>query len=136
MASIKCYFVVVGSGYDPSVLTEALGVQPTRTWRRGEVPSGLARPHQTDGWSIDSEAVESLDLQEVALPLLQRLSPSSDTLRDYCNRLNLEAELGCTVFIKDKLAPAIHLDRETVRMLDQLGAELDIDIYCLDRSSE
>jgi len=128
MTSIACYFEVIGRGYDPSDLTKAVGIEPSSTWRYGEIIPPSRRPYKHDGWSLESGKVESLDFQEVALPLLRRMLPASAVLRDYCQRRGLEVGLNSTVYIEDGQAPCVHLDLEAIRALHQLSAELDIDI--------
>ncbi|HXT35599.1 MAG TPA: DUF4279 domain-containing protein, partial [Chloroflexota bacterium] len=95
MTSIKCYFEVFGYGYDPTVLTHALGIEPTETWRIGDRTRKSGRPYKHDGWSLSSEEVASLDLQEVVLPILTRVYPVASILVDSCTRLKLEPILSC-----------------------------------------
>jgi hypothetical protein len=134
MTSIKCYFEVIGHGFDPAVLTDALGIAPAEAWRIGERTRRSGRPYKHDGWSLRSEEVISLDLQEVVSPILKRLLPVADTIVEVCGRHNLEVILACAVYVKDDQMPAISLDSETVRMPSALGASLDIDILNLGAS--
>jgi len=134
--SIQCYFDVLGNGYDPTVLTHALGIEPTKTWRIGDRTRKSGRPYKQDGWSLRSDEVASLDLQEVVLPILTRMYPVASILVDSCARLQLEPILACAVYVKDGHMPAITLDTKTVRMLGTLGAALDIDVIDLGPSDE
>ena len=134
MTSIKCYFDVIGHDFDPAVLTAALGIEPTETWCTGERTRRSGRPYKHDGWSLRSEEVVSLDLQEVVTPILNRVLPVASVLVEVCGRLNLGVELACAVYVEDDQIPAISLDSETVRMLSALGASLDIDILNLGAS--
>lgn len=136
MTSIKCYFEVIGDGFNPDLLTEAMGIEPTKTWRVGDTTRRSGRPYKHDGWSIRSEEVASLDLREVVLPVLRRLLPVAGVLSEYCDRLNLEAVLSCAVYVEDDQMPALSLDSETIRMLSALGASLDIDILDLGASAD
>ena len=136
MTSIKCYFEVIGHGFDPAVLTEALGIEPSETWRTGDTTRRSGRPYKHDGWSLVSDEVASLDLQEVALPILRKMLPVAASLVECCGRLKLEAFLSCTVYVEDNQMAAISLDRDAVGMLSELGASLDIDILDLGRSAD
>ena len=128
MAMIRCDFILTGHGYDPDIITQALGIQPTYTWRAGErVPNSLVR-YKHDGWSLTNGPVESLDVQEVARPLLTSLLPLVDTLADLTEQLGVEAELAYTVRMGGEV-PAIHFDREMLGAINQLQAEVDIDLY-------
>jgi hypothetical protein len=136
LSSIRCYFEVIGHGFDPHALTEALGVEPTKTWRTGEVTRQSGRPYKHDGWSIRSDEVDSLDLQEVALPMLKRLLPVAGPLVQFCEKLALEVQFSCAVYVEDDQMPAISLDRETVQMLCALGASLDVDVLNLGSAAD
>lgn len=67
-------------------------------------------------------------MQEVAHPLLARLLPLVDKLTDLTEQLGAEAELAYTVRMGGEV-PAIHFDRETLGAINQLQAEVDIDLY-------
>lgn len=128
MAMIRCDFILTGHGCDPDIITQALGVQPTYTWRAGEqVPNSLVR-YKQDGWRLTTGPVESLDVQEVARPLLTQLLPLVDALTDLTKQLGIEAELAFTVRMGGKV-PAVHFDREMLGAINQLQAEVDIDLY-------
>jgi len=96
MSSITCYFDVPGHGFDPATLTDALGVEPTKTWRIGETTRRSGRPYKHDGWSITSEEMESRDVQEVALPILKRVLPVAGALVDFCAGRHLETVVWAT----------------------------------------
>jgi len=80
--------------------------------------------------------VESLDVQEVALPILKRVLPVAGALVAFCAGRHLETVLACAVYVEDDQMPAISLDRETVGMLNALGASLDIDVLNLGEGDE
>lgn len=128
MASVRCDFILTGHGYDPNVITQALGIQPTRTWREGEPIPHSSVLYKHEGWCLTNGPVESLDLQEVASPLLATLGPLLNTLTDLIVQLGVEAELAYTVR-KMEAVPTIHFDRAMLMLLDGLQAEVDIDIY-------
>jgi hypothetical protein len=134
MTSIKDCFEVYGSGFDPDVLTGALGITPTETWPTGDTTRKSGRPYKNDGWSICCDEVESLDLQEVALPILRLLVPVAGVLVECCTTLKLDAMLAFSVFVEDDRMPAISLASDTIGMLNALGAGLDVDMYNLGAS--
>jgi hypothetical protein len=134
VTSIRCYFEVIGGGFDPAIVPEALGIEPSTMWRVGDTTRKSGRPYKRDGWALHSNEVESLDVEEIALPILIRLQPVAASLRELCARFNLEAILSCAVYVVDGQMAAISLGRDTVQMLCALGAALDVDVLDLGAS--
>jgi len=59
---------------------------------------------------------------------LTQLLPLVDALTDLTKQLGIEAELAFTVRMGGKV-PAVHFDREMLGAINQLQAEVDIDLY-------
>jgi len=127
VARIKCDFVVIGHGFDPVLLTQALAIPPTRTWREGEQVQRTLQRRKDDGWCLSHGPVESLDLQEVARPLLAMLRPLVRTLVPFVIDRALSASFSYTVAVGDgESVPAIHFNREMLDVVHQLHAEIDV----------
>jgi hypothetical protein len=71
------------SGFDPDDITRRLGLEPTRTWSKGEVvpESRRGRTRPTSGWAIDSKSSIKADTIEPHLAwLLDLLEPHAEAL--------------------------------------------------------
>jgi len=128
MALIRCDFILTGYGYDPDAITQALAIEPTRTWRQGDAIARSGLHYKHDGWCLSNGPVEALDAQEVAQPLLAKLLPQADTIATLRVQWALDCEVAYTVHSEDAV-PALHFDLAMVRALAQLHAEFDIDVY-------
>lgn len=130
MAKITCDFVLTGHGLDPAILTQALSIQPTRTWREGEHIQRTPLRRKKDGWLLSTGPMESMDVQEVALPLLATLRPLAHKLRALAVELGVEADISYTVIVGEgESVPAIHFDRAMLEIVNQLHAGIDVDLY-------
>jgi hypothetical protein len=86
--------VIVHPDLEPDVVTEGLGIQPSRAHRRGDIRNPLAkRPfiHPRGGWFLSSEgAVQSRDVRRHIDWLLDQVEPKGDVLKQlqYDHRLS------------------------------------------------
>jgi len=130
VARITCDFVLTGYGLDPARLTQALSIQPARTWHEGEYIQRTLLRRKKDGWLLSTGPMESMDVQEVALPLLTTLRPLAQTLLALAVELGVEADISYTIMVEEgESIPAIHFDRAMLEIVNQLHAEIDVDLY-------
>lgn len=120
----------------PSDITKFLSLQPTMTWTKGEpiskAGSGLQK-HQENGWawSLRLKSKEGpLDFSVLFDDILTQVGP----IKERFKRLpaNTSVQLACCAYITD-CAPAISLDEPIVKLLADISASVDFDIYCLNR---
>ena len=116
--------------YSPELLSEKLDLIPTRTANKGE-PYGQARGvFPWNFWELrwerkGSEIIDVLVHEYVSTVI----SPHRETIRqviDFC-----EAEFSIAQYYFEGHNPGIHLDSIDLASISYIGAELDIDIYCL-----
>jgi hypothetical protein len=76
--------MIIHPELDPDTVTQNLGIQPTRTYRRGEVRNPQGRcpfVYQRGGWFLESEgAVQSRDARRHIDWLLDRVEPHREAL--------------------------------------------------------
>lgn len=133
---IACEFLLTGVGFNPDEITILLGIQPTKTWRLGDLVPRTSLRRKHDGWllSIGYEHLDeehSIDLMSQVRRLFDRLQPDTAKLIDICTRLQLESSLNCVLYIRGNERPAVHFDPDIIQWLAQLQAEIDIDLYHL-----
>lgn len=127
-SSVACHFTVTGHEFDPDAFTRSVGLAPTDTWREGDrVGVSEIRRHHT-GWRCSVPRRSSLDLSEPLRELLEEILLHSKAIRAECDRLGLEAEVSCVVFVGSP-APAAHFDTDTLNAVRELGASIDLDLY-------
>lgn len=77
------------------VLTERLGLQPTETWRVGDkVNINHSRIRSFTCWKYESEILETLDVNDVLLPILNVFQSKTDIINQLKTELNLDVRLN------------------------------------------
>jgi hypothetical protein len=119
---------VMNEGLEPESATRILGIEPTRTQRRGELPRPKAkRPLENGGWFLESvDHVESRDARRHLDWILERLRGKADAIAqlkaqghriDLCIRWDSVGHGGPT------------LDPRQMSELGALDTELWFDVY-------
>ena len=117
------YFVVSGLGRHEEI-TQKLGVKPNEAWNVGELsPRGITR--QQMSWHLYSGLSDSEPLVQHIDALVLFLSTRAGTLRELWQEYTLT--LQCVG--RYSSAHGLHLDRERVRRLANLGVAIDLDLY-------
>ena len=116
-------------GLDPGQISAALGLEPDRTWLKGDAIQGTSRRYACSGWKLSSGSDEHADLEVHARALMLRLSGVAEELRALSKTWDLE--VSCVVEVFGASGPALHLDPELVCFFGSIDAALDIDLYWL-----
>lgn len=121
-------FTLTGSDLDPDRVTALTGVQPSRTWRTGELITERAIVrYKNNGWTLRSNV--SGDLNEEISDVLDLLQPAWSQFVALSSRSY--AEIACVVYSYGGARPPIHFDRDIVRRAAELNAAIDVDLYVL-----
>jgi Domain of unknown function (DUF4279) len=126
-------FRLVGSRLDPKLITQAIGLAPHMSHRRGdqrELRSGPTR-WPKGVWMLRSEEglpVRGNHLEDHLQWLLDRLHPHAETIRRLCGDQGLTADFWCGYFM-GQANSSFGLDEQTLACVAELGASLALDIY-------
>jgi hypothetical protein len=124
---------ILGEDVDPKNLTEFLGVQPARTWLKGELVSPRSGiKFKENGWELSSGQDQHLDFEFHIRALLHKIEPNVDRFIQMCSQYHVE--LSCAIYIyynNEESTPWIHFDRTAMNIFNQIGAEIDFDLYVL-----
>jgi Domain of unknown function (DUF4279) len=112
----------------PEDVTARTGLQPTESWRTGDRIGKTVRLYTMNGWSLSSGLDSSAELDDHLRALLDLVEPVRPALSELSTRWELE--VSCALYAREYV-PACHFDRETIRRLASIGAEIDVDFYCL-----
>ena len=94
------YFGVFEFGDDPSVVTKIMGVEPSRSWIKGEPISDELNGVRSHGrWELGSPADPSLPIEEQLVALLTLLEAYKNQVREVSEEF--EAGVCCYAYYHD-----------------------------------
>ena len=122
------YFTIVGDDLNPEEITEALGITPTDSWKKGDLNPRNRYKRKFGRWSLYSRLVRSEELESHIADVLTQLDQNPDAFRKiseaYGGRLQL---VGCF----HSYFPGLYYSPEIVQSLAQYRLEVDHDFYYL-----
>lgn len=119
------YIRVVGTA-DSGLVTQRLGLQPTRQWNAGDLRAN-GTPRDASLWAYESPAFETGQLDEAIAAVVLFIEASGIRLDDLPG--DFEATLQCVGYHQHQ-SPGFHLTGDLVRKLGRLGLAIDFDLYC------
>ena len=119
---------VMGEELDPQAITLALGVEPTRTQVRGELPApGSNHPYKYSGWFLETQGnVQSRDVRRHIDWLLSKVVGKGETFSKLRSEGHL-TDVCCPWFSIGQGGPT--LGAAQMSGLSELGVELWFDVY-------
>lgn len=135
---VMVYFSLYGDEFPVDYVTEALEIEPTNTYKMGDVIVRPYNPKVTSttthyrletAWELSTGYQESYDVGE---QMDQILSPLKNKVA-IINQLKTKYELQCKIIIVIKMengdSPGLYLDNEQIEFAHRIKAEFDIDLY-------
>jgi len=125
----EVYFALMSDrDFDPALVSQRLGIEPSRVLRKAN-----PKPKITS-WALSSGKVagEVVDVYAMSAPLISRLTPLTERIRQLMSELDLSAVFQVVLHISmddAKSTPAIGFDSATVKFLADVGASIDVDTY-------
>jgi hypothetical protein len=126
------YFAVFGFGDDPAIVTQAMGVAPTKAWVKGESIANSRQGKQTHSrWVLQSSLPLAEPIEAHFENLLLQLETRRKAVADVCARF--EARLTVAAYLYE-VNPGFRLAAHVVQRVAALGLEVEFDLYCLGSS--
>jgi hypothetical protein len=136
--TVKAGFTLVGDDFDPAVITERLGVEPTRAWRKGDPKTKSRPPYSFSRWLWEGPVAVNGDVSEQVASVLNRFEPLLENLDGLRPELEIaKTEIPVIVYMYgDKgmrgtgISPGgAALGHSLLERVVALGAGIDIDEY-------
>lgn len=121
------YFTVTGD-FDPKIITDRLGIQPSESWRKGERNERTHYERKFSRWSLFSRLDHSAALEEHVRDVLNQTRDHAGAIREISKDFNCWVQLvGC--FYNDY--PGFGLHADLISALASLSVSIDCDFYYL-----
>ncbi|MDH5424883.1 MAG: DUF4279 domain-containing protein [Gammaproteobacteria bacterium] len=141
MASNKgrAYFGISGYHFDPNLVTQFIGIEPTSTNNAGML-GNLDKP-VISSWEF-STAIITSDTQELDIykliddEILKKIEPSKDKIIEICKSHNLSPRIGVVLTLsidKDETKPDVGFGARIIRFCADIGAFINIDYELSER---
>jgi hypothetical protein len=134
--TIQVKYILTNFLVDPAEISRILGIQPSRTWRKGEMIPKTSLPHKSNGWLLESGLSDKAEFEDHLDSLANAVAPAINKINQLPD--GTEAEISCVIYIyhtkrndEEHQTPALHLDLKHMELLNQLKVELDYDLYVL-----
>jgi len=128
--------IILGDDLNPDVITDALGLQPSQAWRRGDNHSSVKADgtvrvcetiHKWGGWKRWLEG----DLRD--MPLTTQLLHWADLLTEQASFISGLTEKGCAVEMNccviTEASVVIQVPAQIQQKFGELGVDLDVTFY-------
>lgn len=138
MASNKAraHFTVAGYHFNPDVVTQHLGIQPTSIDASG-ARSDLSKP-VLSSWELSTETVTGdIDVYKLTDNLIKKLEPHKDKIQQICKSHNLSPRLNLILVLsidKNESVPEVGFGGRTIRFLAEIGAFINVDYQLSERA--
>jgi hypothetical protein len=123
--------VLRGKDLVPQEVIDAIRIQPTKSFKRGDIRTGTRKwPHGY--WELSSkENVQSSDLSMHLEWLAEQLEPIKTQIIRIINQEGVDAEVSC-FWILPTSHENLSLSSELMMRIASWGLKFSIDIYCPD----
>jgi Domain of unknown function (DUF4279) len=129
-SEISVDFLLTGFEISPEEITNAIGIEPTKSWHIGETIGKSKIKRKKNGWTLSSGLDKSSELEEHLSALFEQLQARWTIFTSLCAKY--DSEISCAVYCYEAQGPSIHFNKEVVKYIAELNAEIDVDYYCLD----
>ena len=134
--NIYAEFRIMGDTFDPDVITQALSVQPTEIWRKGDCVYSnrgkLTTLRQYTNWGYQTAVTETLDINTPIRTLQAVFADKTDTLLHLQKQYDLSFTIDIVIEVENNEPPAMCLEGFVLAFSTALDARIDIDMYILD----
>ncbi len=123
-------FCVYDFGDDPSVVTKSIGLEPTKSFSKGQsIPNQQNAFWHRSAWELQSPLPLSDEIEAHLGALLTVLESNIESVRKA--KEIFEAGISCAIYYHEGFNQGILLPEAMVRRIAKLGLSIDFDLYFL-----
>jgi hypothetical protein len=121
------YFTVTDS-FDPAEITRRIGVEPTKSWRKGDLHPKNQMEQKFSRWSLASRLDRTADLEDHIRDVLAQMDQKPAEFQSVSREFG-----GCMQLVGywNTQYPGLHFDRSMTEGLARYGLSVDFDFYYL-----
>lgn len=126
------------NGYDVYQISDILDFPATECKNQNEVKRNPITGKQNPAyWEFSTGYMETYDIKEVILIFMDKLQPLMSKITKILDSNNGEAIFDFVVVIENDTFPALYFEREFLKMVEDLKATIQFDMYnCSERLTD
>src|SRR5438874_2116911 len=117
---IEVALLLISADAAPEAITSIVGHLPTKAWRKGDLIQRSALIRKDNGWAFGLPLEDSLQLEERISALLDLVEPFKDRIAHAADRLHLQMEISCAIYVNQQ-TPDGSFSNRTLRRMADLG---------------
>jgi hypothetical protein len=129
---------VFGDEFPIDYVTESLGIEPTKSYKKGDV---IVRTHNPNvistkthfrketAWELGTGDQESYDVKEQMDKIVEPLQNKADIINQLKTKYKLECDFSIVIIMENGNTPGLHLDNKQIEFANSIKAEFNIDLY-------
>ncbi|MCC2390033.1 DUF4279 domain-containing protein [Bacillus pacificus] len=132
------YFSATGDIFPLEAITEALNIEPTRTYKKGDVVARRDNPNlvftktlyrkETD-WTLSTGYQESYYINNQLHIILKSLEGKTEQLKYLKKKYDLQFLFMVVIQVENNESPAMYLQKEIINFASSIQAEIHFDLY-------
>jgi len=135
----RAFFGISGYHFDPSVVTNYIGLEPTSTNDAG-MRGNLDKP-VLSSWEFSTQTITS-EMQELDIykliddEILKKIEPSKDKIIEICEKQNLSPRISVVLTLsidKDEDTPDVGFGSRVIKFCSEIGAFINVDYELSER---
>ena len=122
--------LIFDSDFDVNTITEALRMQPSGCENRENTRiNPITKQHNPGYWTLKSKTFKSFFAEDAIDDLMSKIEGKVPLIKEICNANNGEVSFDIVPSFYYKDTPSICFKREFLRLISELDAEIEIDMY-------
>lgn len=135
----RAFFGISGYHFDPSVVTNFIGLEPTSTNDAG-MRGNLDKP-VISSWEFSTQTITS-EMQELDIykliddEILKKIEPAKDKIIEICEKLNLSPRINVVLTLsidKGETKPDVGFGSRLIKFCSEIGAFINVDFELSER---
>lgn len=126
------YFALIGDNFDPQIVTERIGVNPTETCKKGD--KGKYNPTLDYSlWKLSTDKGKgNIIIDKLVDDVIGQLFDKIEIINELKNQFDLDSVLEIVMYIdtnEEQSTPTFGYDLRTIEFLYRTKTKTDVDIY-------
>ncbi|TPV41011.1 DUF4279 domain-containing protein [Bacillus dicomae] len=132
------YFSATGDIFPVEAITEALSIEPTQTYKKGDVVVRRDNPNlvstkdlyrKATDWTLSTGYQESYNINDQLHVILKSLEGKTEQLKHLKKKYDLQFLFMVVIQVENNESPAMYLQKEIIDFASFIQAEIHFDLY-------